>query len=375
MGKVAVHDLVTTTRDRVIIVGRDDIKAREYARSFKQKRIQWMRADAEHHEELVAAFQQADVVVNCAQYYTNLKAMEACLDAGCHYLDLGGLFHMTRKQLRLHQRFRRKRLTAVLGCGSTPGITNVMARYGSEMLDRVEEIHISFAGHDFSTSPRMPFVLPYSAYTLLDEFTAHPAVLAKGKLKFVRPLSGKQTFIFPDPIGSVTGFYTLHSELATFPQSFKKKGLKECSFRVTFPEAFMDKMTFLLELGLGSTHRVAGDATMRDVVAKELNRFLPREDVPVHDIEYIRVVLKGREKKRGVELVLDCLAHSDSRHHFAAGSVDTGTPPSIIAQMIARHEIRERGVLAPETCVLPVRFFEELKKRGMHLSMEKILAL
>ena len=35
--------------------------------------------------------------------------MDAALDARCHYVDLGGLFHMTRRQLRLDAEFRRAR--------------------------------------------------------------------------------------------------------------------------------------------------------------------------------------------------------------------------------------------------------------------------
>lgn len=59
------------------------------------------------------------------------------MEAGVHYTDLGGLFHYTRKQLALKDEFRKKNLTAVLGSGITPGITNVMAAYAASKLDTV----------------------------------------------------------------------------------------------------------------------------------------------------------------------------------------------------------------------------------------------
>ena len=53
--------------------------------------------------------------------------MRACLEAGCHYIDLGGLYWLTGRQLELHDEFEQAGLLALLGMGSSPGKTNVMA--------------------------------------------------------------------------------------------------------------------------------------------------------------------------------------------------------------------------------------------------------
>ena len=42
-----------------------------------------------------------DVLVNSASYRINLDVMRACLEAGCHYIDLGGLYHVAGEQLEL----------------------------------------------------------------------------------------------------------------------------------------------------------------------------------------------------------------------------------------------------------------------------------
>ena len=62
-----------------------------------------------------------DVLVNSAHYPVNLAAMEACLEAGCDYMDLGGLYHVTAKQLELSSRFEQGGRIAILGAGSAPG--------------------------------------------------------------------------------------------------------------------------------------------------------------------------------------------------------------------------------------------------------------
>jgi hypothetical protein len=45
----------------------------------------------------------------------NLNVMQAALAAKIHYIDLGGLFTWTRRQLKLHQDFLRAGLTAIIG--------------------------------------------------------------------------------------------------------------------------------------------------------------------------------------------------------------------------------------------------------------------
>ena len=71
------------------------------------------------------------MLVNSASYRVNLDAMRACLEAGCHYIDLGGLYWLTGRQLELSDEFERAGLLALLGMGSSPGKTNVMARRGA----------------------------------------------------------------------------------------------------------------------------------------------------------------------------------------------------------------------------------------------------
>src|SRR5215211_1846002 len=103
--------------------------------------------EADVRAGLAAALECASVVVNAASYRVNLDAMRACLEAGCHYLDLGGLYHVTGRQLELDQDFRSARLLGLLGMGSSPGKTNVMAvRAVRELGATPREMHVVAAG-------------------------------------------------------------------------------------------------------------------------------------------------------------------------------------------------------------------------------------
>ena len=176
--------------------------------------------DARDGAALAAALAGCRVLVNAASYRVNLVAMEAALAAGCDYLDLGGLYWMTARQLELHDRFARAGRLAVLGIGSSPGKTNVMAARGVRELggEAVASIHVAAAGRD--PEPTSLLRTPYALRTLLDELTMAPVVLDDGVPRELEPLSPGGVVRFPEPIGEVATIHTLHSELQTFGSSF-----------------------------------------------------------------------------------------------------------------------------------------------------------
>ncbi len=190
------------------------------------------------------------------------QVMRAALAAHVPYADLGGLFHMTRRQYELHDAFAEAGLTAVLGIGSTPGITNVLARLAADQLDTVERLDVRIGSADLRSGD-VPFAPPYSIRTILDECTLEPMVFANGKTRAAAPLSGQEPIDFPAPIGQVTAMYTLHSEVALFPVSFGDRGLKHASFKIAFPPDFLDQLRLLVDLGLANTSAIACVARAR----------------------------------------------------------------------------------------------------------------
>jgi saccharopine dehydrogenase-like NADP-dependent oxidoreductase len=199
--------------------------------------------DARDVTSLSRALDGTLVCVNCADYRLNLEVMRGSLAAGAHYLDLGGLFHMTRRQLELEPEFRAAGLTAILGMGSAPGKTNLLAQAAVDRLGaEPRSMHVWAVARDPAARDH-PFPAPYSVRTLLDELQMRPMVLSDGRLTDVDPLSGEAERDFPEPIGRAKGIYTLHSELATLPLAFPT--LREASFRLCLAPGLLEKLLAL----------------------------------------------------------------------------------------------------------------------------------
>ncbi|MGH2996584.1 MAG: saccharopine dehydrogenase NADP-binding domain-containing protein, partial [Gaiellaceae bacterium] len=124
--------------------------------------------DAREVGSVARAVEGCAVCVNCADYRLNIEVMRGAREAGAHYLDLGGLFHVTRRQLELHEEFRGAGLTAILGIGSAPGKTNLLARAAVERLDEEPRTLELWAVTRDPAAAGHPFPAPYSVRTLLD---------------------------------------------------------------------------------------------------------------------------------------------------------------------------------------------------------------
>ena len=201
--------------------------------------------DARDAASLGRAVEGADVVVNAADYRLNLDVMRGALGAGAHYVDLGGLFHVTRQQLELFEDFEAAGLTAILGLGSAPGKTNLLAAAAARRLESDPISMEIWAATRDPAAAGHPFPAPYSVQTLRDELQMRPVVLREGGLEEVDPLSGAASRDFPEPVGRAEGIFTLHSELATLPVSLST--LREASFRLCLSPGLLDKLLALEE--------------------------------------------------------------------------------------------------------------------------------
>jgi hypothetical protein len=203
------------------------------------------RVDVRDPASLAEALKGATVCVNCVDYRLNLEVMRGALAAGAHYVDLGGLFHMTRRQLELGEDFRAAGLTAVLGMGSAPGKTNLLARAAVERLgSEPTRMEIWAVTRDPAAADH-PFPAPYSVRTLRDELQMRPMIVSGGRVQDVEPLSGEAERAFPDPIGPAQGIYTLHSELATLPAAYPT--LDDASFRLCLAAGLKEKLLALAD--------------------------------------------------------------------------------------------------------------------------------
>jgi saccharopine dehydrogenase (NAD+, L-lysine-forming) len=339
-----VRDLAESAEvDELLLLDLDPDRARAAAEAHGGDKASAAGVDA-RSGGLRSALATTDVLVNAASYRVNLHAMRAALEAGCHYVDLGGLYWLTGDQLELDLAFREAGLLALLGMGSSPGKTNVMARQAvRELDDAPDRIDVYAAGRDLDPPPGVSF--PYSPRTLVDELTLAPVVIRNGGRVEVEPLTDGGELDFPEPIGRSRTIYTLHSEVRTFPSSF---GCRDCSFRLSLSEPVLEHVRVLVgasEEEVEAAARTAAPSSARTV--------------SVHVVEAARDELAVR-----VTAVTSPMAGWG----LGGGVVSTAAPAAAAVRLLARGRIIDRGVLPPERCIEPEDLFPELERRSCAFS-------
>jgi saccharopine dehydrogenase-like NADP-dependent oxidoreductase len=365
--------------------GMGTVTVTDLARSEGVEEVRVIDLDHEHARELAArlggpvtvaaaddlreAVEGADAVVNAASHRLNVPVMEACLEAGAHYTDLGGLFHFALLQYELDEAFRERGLAAAISMGSAPGLTNMLAAACCDRLETVDSIEIADAfvpGRE--PSPAAPYVPPYAASTLIDEFTDPAAVFLDGELQMVPADSGAKVYDFPE--GSVECVYTIHSEPATLPRSYAAKGIRNVEWRLGLPALDAQRFRAFIAAGLTSTEPIdvgGVEVVPRDVLAAVLMRQGRTVDGAgdPDGVEWFRVIVTGTRDGQETRLVAEMRVAERQDWKAGAGAVVTGTPPSVAAQMLCRGERLGDGVGGPEA-MLPVGpFFAELARRGL----------
>ena len=165
-------------------------------------------------------------------------------------------------------------------------------------------------------------------------------VVRDGEHVFLEPLTDAGTVEFGEPVGAAPTIYTIHSEQATFADSF---GARDVSFQLSLNPAFLEKIRLLTDLGLAGTDPV--DVRGTPVVPRQLLLALlarlPKAS-PSHEAFGIhRVEVYGENGTA----VIECVTRSVDRLEFGGGVLSTACPPAVVADMICRGEIDRHGVL------------------------------
>jgi lysine 6-dehydrogenase len=371
MGSETTRDMATTSDfDEITIADLNFAQAKALANELNTStgldHVRAVPVDASDEDALVRVVRGQDIVVNTMTYHFGLQATRAAIRSGVSYVDLGGLYN-TPKQLALDNEARAAGITIVLGCGATPGVTNVLARRGADDLDTVEAIHIAFASHR-SIAPS-----PGLLDTVIDEFSPEVSrfYYEDGQLIEVQPFDGARIIPFQPPVGEQEVYFVPHSETHTL-RRFIGKGLRRVDVRGAWRPETMQALRLFLDYRLITSDSIhVNGTTLR---AKEfLRAHLLQEESNGHGGDagdwafLLYVEVQGTRSGREAYRIYRTGHPGMSEWGRQATAKMTGIPASIGAQLLAHGEVRDTGVLAPEAAFEPARFIGELARRGIRV--------
>ena len=361
MGREVVRDLALTSPfSEVVVADRDQAAADRLLIELGDGRLTAASVDVTQPAEVEALMRRADVVANCTTYHFGLELVRSAIRHRRPYVDLGGLYH-TPRQLELGPEAEAAGVAIVLGCGATPGVTNLMAQAAAAEMDEVDRVEIAFG------SLRPLAASPGLLDTILEEFSPTTArfYYEDGRFVPVPPFAGARVLEFLPPVGALETYFVPHSETHTLPR-FLGRRPSHVSVRGSWHPEIMKAMRVFLDYGLTAEEPFPVNGavvTPRAFLRAHLLRRQPILDGPV--AFFLRVDVSGRRRQQP-----NAVSYR-SAHPTDWGSAGTarmtGIPASIAVQALAAGEVTRVGVLGPEAAFDPERFFERLAQRGIRV--------
>lgn len=202
----------------------------------------------------------AEIVVNLALPYQDLVLMDACLEAGVHYLDTANYEPEDEAKFEYHwqwayqDKFKEAGLTAILGSGFDPGVTSVFATWlrkhklsGIRILDVLD-----CNGGDNG----LPFATNFNPEINIREVTAPARHWENGAWVESPAMTTKVAYDFP-AVGEKNMYLMYHEELESLSTHFPE--IERARFWMTFGDAYINHVTVLQNIGMTSIAPVVHD--------------------------------------------------------------------------------------------------------------------
>jgi saccharopine dehydrogenase (NAD+, L-lysine-forming) len=363
MGAEAVRWLIKHLDAEIVIAGRNREKARKLSDDLKAN-TSTQFVNVEDPRSLSRVMKDTDIVLSTVGpfYKHGVRVLKAAINAGVDFLDIDDDYDASRDCLGLDEQAKRAGVTAIIGVGASPGVTNILAKYGADRLDRVDEIH-TFWCESFADP---------TGFAAMDHWvhiiSGNVPTYRNGRWIDVPALSEPEIVDFPI-LGEGRVCHVGHAEPVTIPQFIR--GLKVVTNKGgLLPNRVMTFYRALMDLGFGNPKefrvRDGVDIPMKDLgikIVRAMPHFAPET--------FKRVV--NEAPKVGIGLKVKVMGEFDAKEttgsYACAGDVRplTAIPLSIAALMVLREDIKEKGVFAPEGVIESETFLRELKMAGVEI--------
>lgn len=311
------------------------------------------------------------LVLNLALPYQDLHIMDACLECGVNYLDTANYEPRDtarfeyKWQWAYQDRFKSAGLTALLGSGFDPGVTNVFAAWAQK--HELDEINVLDIIDCNAGSHGHPFATNFNPEINIREVSAKGRYWEHGEWVETDPLSWSMDYDFPAGIGKRKCYLMYHEELESL--ALHLKGLRRARFWMTFSESYLNYLNVLTNVGMTGITPVKFHGT--EIVPLQFLAALLPDPASLGSNtkgltcigDRMRGMKNGSPKEIYIYNICDhaaCYRETGSQ----AISYTTGVPAMIGAKLIAQGDWLKPGVWNMEQ-MDPDPFMADLNEYGL----------
>ena len=378
VGQVVAHKCAQLPQvfSEIVLASRTESKCKKIAEQIlqTQKRvIETAQVDADNVPELVALLNTIKpfMVINVALPYQDLTIMDACLEAGVHYMDTANYEPIDTAKFEYHwqwayqEKFEKAGLMALLGSGFDPGATNMftayIAKHYFDEIQYLDIIDVNGGDHGY------PFATNFNPEINIREVTAECRHWEDGQFVETPAMSLKQSFTCPEEVGTFNIYRMYHEELESLTKHFPT--LKRAQFWMSFGESYLKHLEVLGNVGMTGIEPIEfnGQKIVPIQFLKELlpdpSTLGPRTKGKTCIGCVVRGLKDGKEKTVYVYNIKD---HQDCYGEVQSQAISytTGVPAMIGAKMMVEGTWMKPGVWNMEQ-MDPDAFMADMNAYGL----------
>ncbi|MEK7757760.1 MAG: saccharopine dehydrogenase C-terminal domain-containing protein, partial [Planctomycetota bacterium] len=239
-----------------------------------------------------------DVVLGALPSRIGLQTLEAVIRGGKCYCDIS---FMPEDAMQLDSLAKKHGTTAVVDCGVSPGLSNMMVGHAVSRMERADRADIYVGGLPKVRHWPYQYKAPFAPSDVIEEYTRPARIVENGKIVVKPALSDPELMDFPQ-VGTLEAFNT--DGLRTLLGTVRVANMREKTLR--YP-GHIELMRVLRETGFFDQSEIEVKGVKvrpRDVTAKLL---FPRWTYVQGEEEFtvLRVVVEGAKGGKLMRLTYD----------------------------------------------------------------------
>ena len=332
---------------------------------IKDPRLHILQADVADRDVILPLAKNADVMISAVNYWFNASLTEVAIEAGTHFLDLGGNNDIGAQQFAQNEMAKKAGVTIIPDCGLAPGLAGLIGWELSTRFDQCQEIHLRVGGLPLEPQPPMNYSIVFSVEGLINEYIEPAVVIRDGAVKTVPSMTELEELTFPAPFGKLEAFQT-SGGISSLPETMLGKVTNLDYKTIRYP-GHCAQVNLLMSLGLTNSEKIeveGVEVSPRKVLANRLDAKLPPAGT---DVVLLQATATGLIDGKPQTHSLQIIDYADEKTGISAMMRMTGFPAAIIATMLAKGKIAPGA--KPQELVIPVpELLDELRKRDVSIT-------
>ncbi len=303
----------------------------------KLKTTVWDFSDKRDINKLIEDY---NLVIGAVPGTIGFETLQAIISAGKNVVDIS---FFERDPFELNELANEMDVTAVVDCGISPGLSNIILGFHNEWMD-IESYKCYVGGLPFKRYWPFNYKAFFSPADVIQEYIRPARIISNSKVIVKEALSDPEMIEF-DEVGTLEAFNT--DGLRTLIKTMKIPNMIEKTLR--YP-GHRELMKIFRETGFFSYDEInIGNQVIRPIDLTSRLLFSQWEAKDEDDeFTMLRIEISGKEGGEKKKYVYEIFDRYDKENKTTSMARTTGFTCTAVARLILEGNLKNKGILPPE---------------------------